>query len=176
MNITKCPKNHYFDSDKFVSCPHCANQKAEAVVEDILGNHQKNIDTAIPDLDIQKNSQKNCRKTVGWLVCIDGAMLGESFILRDGDNFIGRAGNMDIPLLYEPSVSRKKHAVITYESNENVFHLHSPKHPEQTFCNHKTVKIKRKLKNRDIITLGDCTLMFVALCSSSFTWNDIPQK
>lgn len=177
MNITRCQNNHYFDIDKFVSCPHCANQMAETTVEDIFGKSQKNVDTAIPNIDSQKNYQKSTRnKTVGWLVCIGGAMLGESFILREGDNFIGRAGNMDVALVYETSVSRSKHAVITYEANKNACILHSPKNSGQTFCNNKVVKVRRKLKNQDVITLGNCVLLFVALCSSSFMWENIPRR
>lgn len=174
MNLTKCENGHFFDDEKFLSCPHCANQMAGANVNDLLGKEQKEISTAIPQPQNLSGYQQLVRgKTVGWLVCIEGTMLGESFVLREGDNYIGRAANMDIALLYEPSVSREKHAIISYDSSRNCCVLYSPEHKDQTFCNAKKVKTKKSLKNRDLITFGDASFLFIPLCNSSFSWSTI---
>lgn len=172
MKLIKCENEHFYDSEKFLSCPHCANQVAQTNVEDIWGKHQKQIITAIPQSNTVQNYPKIAHgKTVGWLVCIEGNMLGESFVLREGDNFIGRAANMDIALIYEPTVSRESHAIITYDSSNNSFTLYSLEHQEQTFCNNKKLKSKKILKNRDTITLGNCTFLFIAFCNASFRWS-----
>ena len=165
MNLIKCENGHFFDKEKFLSCPHCSNEQAGIKPEHLLGQNQHDIDTAIPydNMPVQ-------RKTVGWLVCISGTVSGESFCLREGENHIGRAANMDIALLYEPTISRKTHAVITYKPEQNSCILY-PKNSAQTFCNGRVVKTKRPLKNRDVITLGTCTLVFIAFCDKVFSWD-----
>lgn len=172
MQLTKCENNHFYDSDKFLSCPHCANQMAGVTIQDPLGANQNQIPTATPQSgNVQKYEQLTYGKTVGWLVCIEGTMVGESFPLREGDNFIGRAANMDIALIYETTVSREKHAVISYDPKKNVCVLYSQNHHDQTFCNARQVKSRRTLKNRDVITFGDCSFIFVPFCNSSFSWS-----
>lgn len=171
MNLIKCENGHFYDSDKFLSCPHCANQIAETEDRNISCANQNRIDTETPDSQNREYNEKMILgKTVGWLVCIEGAVPGESFILREGENCIGRTANMDIALLYEPTVSREKHAIITYDSLQNHCILHSPAHADRTHCNGRSLTSARILRDRDIITLGDCSLLFVPLCNSSFHW------
>lgn len=173
MNLIKCKNNHFYDSEKFLSCPHCANKVAEPTIKDILGEEQSAVCTDPPEMRPSfDSSNATTKKTVGWLVCISGNMLGESFILREGDNRIGRATSMDICLSYEPTVSRDRHAIITYNSARNAFVLHSSEHEEQILCNHKKIKNRKTIKNHDIITLGDCSLLFVALCGPDFCWGE----
>ncbi len=169
MDLIKCENNHFYDSEKFISCPHCANQIAGVAVNDIMGTEQNQVATAIPSSGQHATFNTN-GNTVGWLVCVEGSMRGESFVLREGDNYIGRAANMDIALLYEPTVSREKHAIISYDSAKNACILYSPEHHDQTFCNNKEVKTKRTLKNRDFISLGECSFLFIAFCNASFRW------
>lgn len=53
---------------------------------------------------------------VGWMVCIKGAYRGESFKLKSGRNFIGRAANMDIVLGCRPErVCGFCHAAVVYD-------------------------------------------------------------
>lgn len=177
MNLIKCKNNHFYDSEKFLSCPHCANRVAESDIEDILGKGQNHIRTIPPDEEADRNHvEKVLGKTVGWLVCIDGVMLGESFTLREGDNCIGRAANMDVALLHEPTVSRDRHAIITYDSFRNSFVLHSPEHIRQVLYNSKNIKSRKTLKSHDIITLGNCSLLFVPLCDTHFCWSEEETK
>ncbi len=167
MKLIKCKNNHFY-SDKFMSCPHCANELAGVSVDDIFGKNQQKIDTAILH---PGNLRHNPRKTVGWLVCIDGEMTGESFVLREGENLIGRAAHMDVSLLYESTISRERHAIISYDEEKSRCVLRSAGPDKAIFCNDKPVKLKHTLKDRDVITLGDCTLIFVAFCNNSFHWH-----
>lgn len=170
MNFIKCENNHYY-SDKFVSCPHCANQLAGVAVDNILGKNQQEIDTAILHPNSKNNYHKQKqRKTVGWLVCIEGEIQGESFVLCEGENLIGRAAHMDVALLYEATVSREKHAIIFYDGTKNSCILYPSEPEKKVFCNEKEVKTKRTLKNRDVITLGNCSLVFVPFCNVNFSW------
>lgn len=171
MNLIKCANEHFYDADKFLFCPHCANQITGANDNTDADRNQGQISTKPPDSqNINPVREDILGRTVGWLVCIEGVIPGESFTLREGSNYIGRAANMDVCLLYEPTVSREKHAVITYDPTDNCCLLSSPEHPDRTFCNGKTVTTKKVLKDRDFITLGECSLLFIALCDSSFRW------
>lgn len=171
MNIVKCEYEHLYDADKFLSCPHCSNQMIGETGRNNTGKEQGQISTEPPGS--RSGEQKTAAllgKTVGWLVCIEGAIPGENFTLREGDNYIGRAASMEVSLLYESTVSRERHAAIHYEPADNSYQLHSLRHPDQTFCNGKAVTNRKTLRDRDIITLGNCSLLFVALCNSSFRW------
>lgn len=169
MRFIQCENNHYY-SDKLLSCPYCANQEANVGVEDIFGKKQQQIDTVILAGEGISNQQSH-RNTVGWLVCIEGNMVGESFALREGENMIGRAAHMDVALLYESTVSREGHASIRYDGKKNHYMLHSLKSDRQIYCNDKEVKNRKTLKDRDIISLGNCSLVFVAFCDNSFSWD-----
>lgn len=170
MSMILCKKNHYYDSEKFLSCPHCANAMSQADHEDLLGQNQHNVSTAMSVSAILSEAPLIYRKTVGWLVCISGAIPGESFCLREGENHIGRNANMDISLLNEPTVSRKSHAIITYDEVRHTCILFPGENPSPTYCNERLVKKQKSLKNRDVIRLGACCLVFVPFCNASFSW------
>lgn len=175
MILIKCENGHFYDTEKFLSCPHCSNEQAGIKPENLLGQNQHDIDTVPRPLNYPGSAWAN-RKTVGWLVCISGAVPGESFCLREGENHIGRAANMDVALLYEPTVSRQTHAVITFNQEKNACILY-PQNSVRIFCNDRIVKTKRTLKNRDVITLGTCVLVYVAFCGTAFSWNqELPEK
>ncbi|MBQ9984144.1 MAG: FHA domain-containing protein [Lachnospiraceae bacterium] len=176
MNLIKCVNEHYYDSDKFDSCPHCANIAADVKVPNILGTNQHKIETVIPDQNILKDYQKiGHRRVAGWLVCIAGEMQGESFTLYEGINHIGRAPHMDVALFREPTVSRENHAIITYENKSNLFSLSiEPDEVAPVLYNDTLVKksFSQTLSARDILTLGDCQLCFIPFCDEHFNWSD----
>jgi hypothetical protein len=131
---------------------------------------QSQIITAIPQDELQREYQKRDRKTVGWLVCTEGSMIGESFTLREGDNRIGRLATMDVALLYEAGVNREDHALISYDSATNGFVLSSENPSARLLCNAKTVRSSKRLKSRDVITIGNCSLVFIPFCNATFSW------
>ena len=175
MNLIKCKNGHFYDSEKFLSCPHCSNEQAGIEAQNLLGQDQHDINTDIPQSSGYPGQVSAHGKTVGWLVCISGAVLGESFCIREGENHIGRAPNMDIALLYEPTVSRKTHAVITYEPEQNSCILY-PQKSSQTICNDRVIKRKKTLKNRDVVVFGTCTFIFIAFCGTAFSWEDYTSR
>lgn len=171
MKLTKCKNNHYYDGNKFPSCPHCINQKAAPRFSGILGLQQKKIPTKSPLLSEEIHypalSQNN---TVGWLVCLSGQMKGESFSLREGENRIGRSSNMDVSLFKEPSISRDTHAIISYSSDQNQFTLSAPNYSAALCCNGVPLKEPCFLSSKDQLQLGNCRLLFVPLCDETFNW------
>ena len=119
-----------------------------------------------------KQIQQTMQKTVGWVVCIKGNMLGESFPIREGENRIGRSTAMDIILLYENSVSREDHASIQYDSRQRTFTLCIKKQECYVAVNQKEISRDTLLSNRDRITIGECVLVFVPFCDKTFGWNE----
>ena len=168
MNMIKCEKEHIYDADKFDSCPHCANIKAGVNIPDMLGKEQSEIGTLIPAEEKKNNYRMRLsRNTVGWLVCTSGTMKGESFVLREGENAIGRAQHMDVVLSEEPTVSRNKHAVIVYEKP---FVYRLERTSDHVLHNGKSCQSSQTLSSRDRIQLGDCELIFIPLCDGTFSW------
>lgn len=177
MKLIKCEKGHFYNADKLESCPYCANQKVAAAIEDVTGSNQSCIETYIPDKQtLEKYKDLSNRQIAGWLVCIHGNMQGDSFTLYCGDNFIGRDTSMDVTLFEEPTVSRYKHALITYHINRGRFTLSTNPKTESIvlYNNHPLGKNKTVvLSAHDRITLGECTLCFVPFCGERFQWEDL---
>lgn len=193
MKLTRCNQGHFFDADKYTSCPHCNSAVAQ---DKTLASEPPKMPTtpppqkpapvkkAEPSLksqvdDVQKtvgmfSVDKSAKQPVaGWLVCVEGAHLGEDFRIVMGRNFLGRAGNMDIILAKDNMVSRDKHAIIVYEPKGNLFIIQAGESKELFYLNDKVVLSPTELKAYDVIKIGASKLLFVPFCSASFNWNDI---
>lgn len=109
---------------------------------------------------------------VGWIVCVKGEYIGESFNLKSGKNHIGRSLTMDVALAKERSVSREKHATILYEPNKMQFFLQPGDSSGLTYLNDDLLMAFGELKSGDKITLGDSSFVFVPLCGEKFTWDE----
>ena len=114
---------------------------------------------------------------VGWLVCIEGVHSGEDFKIKSGRNFIGRSGDMNISLCGDRTVSRDKHAILTYDPKSNSFIIQPGESSELFYLNNEAVLVPSRLKLNDKITIGESELIFVPFCSEFFNWrmkeNDI---
>lgn len=112
----------------------------------------------------------------GWLVCIEGQAFGESFKLKSGRNFIGRSQSMDIILPGDNSVSREKHAIILYEPRKREFIAHAGESRELFYLNDEVVLNPVRLKQYDIVTIGNTKLMFFPCCGDNFCWEDYKKE
>lgn len=166
MKLIKCEHNHMYDADKFGLCPHCSNRRAEPELE--FSSSQAGIATYKPEDTI---NPLLLRKVVGCFICIEGEMKGEGFWIKEGINYIGRATNMEISLSRETTVSREKHASITYEEDSHIFELQDLKNAEDIAYNGKKVTRSCRLKSRAIIQIGACQLLFLPVCDHSFSWD-----
>jgi len=109
---------------------------------------------------------------VGWLVCVKGAYLGEGFPLKAGRNNIGRAMDNDVPLAQEMSISRKCHAVLTFDPKKCSFFVQPGESSGLTYLNEELVMTFRPLKAYDKIQLGEAELLFAPFCGDAFAWED----
>jgi pSer/pThr/pTyr-binding forkhead associated (FHA) protein len=110
---------------------------------------------------------------VGWLVCVGGEYFGEGFNLKAGQNFIGRALTMDVPLAKDTSVSRNRHAIVTYDPKGRVFYLQQGESNGLTYRNGELLLAPSKLEPYDKIQVGGSEFVFAAFCGEKFSWEEI---
>jgi hypothetical protein len=108
---------------------------------------------------------------VGWLVFTAGEYQGESFSLQAGRNTIGRAQDMDIALLQESSVSRNKHAIVTYEPQKRVFLIQPGEGSGLTYVNGELIMTFQELHDYDKVTLGKAECRLRTFCNENFSWD-----
>ena len=108
---------------------------------------------------------------VGWLVCIEGPDRGRDFTIRAERNFIGRSQDMDVALTEDRSVSRDRHAILSFDPRTNVFMLTPGEGRGLVYHNGTSVLTPVEVKAHDTIELGESTLRFVPLCGDDFSWS-----
>jgi hypothetical protein len=108
---------------------------------------------------------------VGWLVCVDGPDRGRDYRLHSEKNFIGRSSNMDICIAGDDSISREKHATVSFEPKKKEFWLLPGEASGLVYINEEVVNTPTPLKPRDIIELGRTKVMFYPFCDENFQWS-----
>lgn len=191
MNLTRCSSGHFYDSDKYGSCPHCASSQGFAsgdmtaalkpddmetvalVPEDIKTATKSLIQPEEDPKTVSYASQKiGTEPVVGWLVIAKGADMGMDFRLKTGRNFIGRSSSMDIVLKNDKTVSREKHGIVVYDPKSCTYIVQPGTSKELCYLNDEVVLSPQVLKPNDIITVGETDLIFIPLCSKDgFNWN-----
>ena len=116
------------------------------------------------------------REFVGWLVGIQGECMGQSFQLREGKNFIGRAEDMDVVIRGDLAVARHRHACVIFEPRAGIFYAQPGESHELFYLNDNVVLNSEILKSHDVITLGETSLMFIPLCGPDFSWDKYRNK
>lgn len=194
MNLIKCNNNHYYDADKFSACPYCSDMQSgfsqtmpadeqsdigptQPETEVTTTTTQNTVPPTVLDTDIQKTvgfyeEDMGLEPVVGWLVCIEGNLIGKDFRLTSGRNFIGRGSDMDVVLEGDPSVSRTAHAIVVYEPKENVYLIQPGASKELSYLNDSVVLESKVIAPNDVITVGATKLLFVPCCSKAFNWTD----
>ncbi|MDO5346300.1 MAG: FHA domain-containing protein [Lachnospiraceae bacterium] len=125
---------------------------------------------------ITKNEQRRetAKPVVGWLVCTSGSNYGSSFNLYSGKNFIGRDVSNEVCLTGDLGISRIKHAMIIYEPKQRRFYAQPGDTSHELFyLNDEVVLSNVALNDRDVLTIGLNTLVFVPFCDERNGW-DVP--
>jgi len=107
---------------------------------------------------------------VGWLACIDGPRRGQSFVLREGKNFIGRSDEMDVQLLGDMSISRNNHACIAYDPKNLKFILVPGDSDGIVYLENRSIFHAAELMDYSRIQIGNTVLVFRPLCGEHFSW------
>lgn len=130
--------------------------------------------TPVKTMIVNQLTESQVDPVVGWVVVIAGKGKGQSFTLVTGVNSIGRDVDQHIALnCGDEKISRKQHALITYEPNAHVFYLQNGMGSNLTYLDHATNVVLQPtiLQSGQCILIGDTILKFVALCSADFDWH-----
>ena len=108
----------------------------------------------------------------GWMVVLDGPGKGASFPLLAGISQIGRDEDQAVQLDFgDTSISRSNHAAIAFDDEERAFFIGHGGKSNLVRLNGKPLLSTERLKNGDIIRIGETTLRLVALCDETFSWS-----
>lgn len=197
MNLTRCENGHFYDAERFNTCPHCNQGSVSTVLQDENGENKytmpltppEDVGNGLKDLVSEvKETEDGSQATVGyfgaipsepvvgWLVAIEGSNFGEDFKLKTGRNFIGRSTSMDVALTGDSSISREKHAIILYEPKSNIFLVQPGDAKELFYLNDKVVLNATEIGAYDVLSLGNTKLMFIPCCSDKFNWDSVKPK
>ena len=170
-----CPNNHYYDSERYPTCPYCK------------GN--SNIDITTP-ADIKPQTQEQPKKqfntdsnktvsvwsfdtgtispVVGWLVCVEGEERGQDFRIHVENNYVGRDSDCDI-CLKDPHISRN-HFTITYDPVSDTYIISMSGGKAIVRINGKPLTGSETLKKGDKIAVGKTVLVFIPLSAADINW------
>jgi len=185
MRTESCENGHYYNLDKYSTCPYCDESKPMFYQHIDDGNdatqildrtRTKELKTAPIDnettqmLDVKKS---DVVELAGWLVIISSEGKSQSYDITYGMNRIGRAETNEIVIRNDDvSISREKHASIIYDFENNLFFIQHHEGKYLTYLNGKMVHDLTDLKAFDKIKIGKTEFIFVPLCGESFKWED----
>ena len=149
-------------------------QHKQANIENQMGSLAQAVSQSQPD-DMKTvafyNFSNNADPVVGWLICVKGEYIGESFNIVSGRNNIGRALTNNIALTKEKTVSREKHAAIIFEPRNKQFFIQPGESSGLTYLNDELILGVKPLKHKDFINMGATKFMFFQLCDEKFSWD-----
>lgn len=199
MALTECANGHLYDDSQYQTCPYCntgTNQvvfgagvgktvgvgagPAPAAVEigatvapasyNRAGRPDSDRDTGKTVAVLQKSFSRE--PVTGWLVCVEGAEKGKDYRIAAKINSIGRGENMDICIKGDATISRENHARLAYDGKHNDFHLIPAESINSIYINDEPVYVPTRVKEGDIIELGESKFRFIAFCDDTFNWKD----
>jgi hypothetical protein len=199
MEMKRCDKGHFYDSERTMSCPYCGNDMGSGMnVTRPLGLDVNNIsetralsgengnipktrpmDSSAPIKPGSGDDGKTVAiikpaigvdPVVGWLVCIEGGDKGRDYRIHAERNFIGRSEHMGICIRGDETISRDAHAILSYDMRKNVFRIYQGESKGIVYLNDEEVITAEQLKPYDIIELGKTKLVFIPLCGERFKW------
>ena len=141
-NIMDCPYGHRFSKTRYGTiCPHCG------------------FDLDTPE-KVYVNLRKECglslkeeRPVCAWLVCIEGARKGKSYVISFGENFIGTDRDNEIQILGDEKI-KKKHTLIYFDEEENKGMLLPARADGIVYIKDKPQYDKYILEDKNILEIG----------------------
>ena len=80
---------------------------------------------------------------------------------------------MDIQILGDNEIDRKNHTIIVYDDKKLNTMLLPGDSSGLAYLNDEPVYVPTELKPYDIISMGKSRFLFVALCGTNFSWDDV---
>ena len=199
MNIQRCPNGHFYDTEKYPSCPHCSNGNPGGLDSVVLSPVAVGTPADVPaaeDVTVSYAEQRDLDATiafnyrgaeksenpspvperreifnpvVGWLVCVQGPERGRDYKLVAGRNFIGRSVDSDICVRDDMEISRDNHASVIYDVRSAGYYI-LPGEQTLTRVNGEELTEAVALKDFDEIAVGSSLFRFVCFCREGDAW------
>jgi hypothetical protein len=197
--MVRCSEGHFYDPGKHGSCPWCAKpldvgpgggDPAAGKTKPVGGQGAPEVapppapptgSIAPPPVAVPAGATPGVTKrvapkelgidpVVGWLVCSEGADRGRDFRIHTERNFIGRAPSQDICISGDDTISREKHAILSFDPKKKEFWVQPGESTGLVYLNGDAVYVPIRLKERDTIELGQTKLIFLPFVNESFQW------
>ena len=148
-NIMRCPYGHVFSKTRNGTiCPTCG------------------FDLDTPE-KVYVNLRKECglslkeeRPVCAWLVCIEGARMGKSYVISYGENFIGTDRDNEIQVLGDEKMLGK-FTLIIFDKGTKEANLIPARADGIVYMDNKPIYDKYVIKNKDILEIGGSKFMYV---------------
>lgn len=193
--MVRCERGHFYDFEEYgTRCPYC-NPVIQKVISPVVQNDVQPMEKPLekermlkeetskeeekPKQPIETEKRtvhKQKEPVIGWLVCIEGVYKGESFQLKTGRNFIGRAKEMDICLQEDASIAEYNQAALIYEPRTKQFIVVPGEVRELCYLNQEVVLANAVMNAYDVLNVGDISLMLVPCCGKQFCWEEGVKK
>ncbi len=186
MAVARCPQGHYYDDEKYESCPHCENpqplRRPGADAMTVFGGAltapaprpQLRVELGAPEGGDARtvgifSTEKGMDPVVGWLVCTKGPERGRDWRLHAGRNFVGRAMQSDVVLADDAHISREDHCSIVFEPRQGAFVLARGK-GDGVLVNGERLEETRRLLGGEVLAMGAGEYVFVPFCTGERRW------
>lgn len=170
MAVSKCDNGHFYDTEKYESCPHCKNplpvkrrmpELDKTMFLDGQGKDERTV--GVFRLD------KGCDPVVGWLVCIGGKERGRDYRLHAGRNFLGRDAANGIAVVEDETVNRQNQCSIVFEPVRGEFILLAGQSGD-ILVNGNPVRESVLLTGEEELQIGSGTYVFIPFCREGRRW------
>ncbi|MGM0501363.1 MAG: FHA domain-containing protein [Bacillota bacterium] len=181
MNMSRCENGHLYNPKKYEQCPYC---DAGVLKEN------KNSQQSRPEQPQSNNAptgnepsggktlaywdgQDGANPVVGWIVCIEGMERGKDYQIKSERNFIGRSEDMHISIAGDQKISRRNHAIISYNPKErNFVMIPGADTTGIVYINGEAIYSATELAPYDVIEMGKSKFIFIPLCGQHFEWEN----
>ena len=148
-NIMRCPYGHVFSKTRNGTiCPTCG------------------FDLDTPE-KVYVNLRKECglslkeeRPVCAWLVCIEGARKGKSYVISFGENFVGTDRDNEIQVLGDEKMLGK-FTLIIFDKGTKEANLIPARADGIVYIDNKPIYDKYVIKNKEILEIGGSKFMYV---------------
>ena len=164
MSLTRCPMGHMYNARRYGKiCPYC-NMKVqeESAATKPLG-FEPPVERLQEEIRPARTIAAISRRTKG----------GMDPKIHDGKNFVGRGDEMDIQILGDNAINRKNHTIIVYDAKKMNTVILPGDAAGLAYLNEEAVYVPTELKPYDTISLGNSRFLFVPLCGTNFSWEDV---
>ncbi|HYH05267.1 MAG TPA: FHA domain-containing protein [Bacillota bacterium] len=177
MNLARCANGHMYSARKHgKTCPYCNVTGGGEPKKG--GRKMKTVSNTNDDSAKTMGFWDNdgSEPVVGWLVCIEGQSRGQDYRIRTEKNFIGRSEEMHINISGDNAISRRNHAIISYNPVERNFFLIPGDGVGIVYHNNEAVYSPIELTAYDVIQMGKSKFIFIPLCGIHFEWENEDNK